>query len=77
MDPYYLFHPEALVDVTEETRLKFSSVQAKAFLDSLSKCSSFFFLTLFSIQCFKFHKHKSSYVASQYPKKKSLICLFL
>ncbi|KAK2710160.1 hypothetical protein QYM36_013732 [Artemia franciscana] len=40
VDPYYLFHPEALVDVTEETRLKFSSVQAKAFLDSLRERST-------------------------------------
>lgn len=37
VDIYYPFHPSSMVDVKNETRLKFTSQEATTWLDDLGK----------------------------------------
>ncbi|CAB3376749.1 Hypothetical predicted protein [Cloeon dipterum] len=74
VDPMYVFHPDSLVDVTNETRLKFDSQEATAWLEELKNSkdhawqepkfsTSCWFLTLHChhlslLPAFNKHKHR-------------------
>ena len=53
IDPYYLFHPETLIPLKDETRLKFTNADAEKWLKDLSSNSSFQWQDpKFTTQCF-------------------------